>query len=150
MTDLSPAARVEAPDTARSREGLSPWASAMTRAVAATLFATEEGDAPADRLDWLCDDLDDFLARSGARSRAMFRLCLTAIAYVAPLYAKRLGPFHALDAPTRARALERMERGPFGLALFGAKALLCIVWYEHPAVALAAGHDGGCLNPRAQ
>jgi len=41
----------------------------------------------------------------------------------------------------RARALERMERSPLSLALFGAKALVSIVYYEHPDPARSIGYE---------
>jgi hypothetical protein len=117
-----------------------------TRALVETLFATDDTPAPAARVDWLCDDLDDFMARSGPRARSVYRLCLFAVTWLAPLHARRLGAFHGLDFAARADALERMERGPAGMAVFGAKAILCILWYEHPDNARMTGHDGRCLG----
>ena len=76
----------------------------------------------------------------------MFRLCVTAVALAAPWHIGRLSALHRLADDDRTRALERMERGPFGLAVFGAKAVLCILWYEHPEVARAVGYDGRCLR----
>jgi hypothetical protein len=143
--DQAPA-RIAVPDAAPRQEGLSVGLRTAVRAIASTLFTTEAGVPEGDRLDWLCDDLDDFLGRSGPRARGLLRLCVTAITWLGPLHARRLGPFHALDPATQTLALERMEQGPLGLAVFGAKTLLCIVWYEHPAVARAAGYDGRCLR----
>jgi hypothetical protein len=138
--------RIEVPDAAPRQAGLRAGQRAAVRALAATLFATEEGPPDGARLDWLLDDLDDFLGRSGPRARGLFGLCVRAITWVAPWRVGALGPFESLDEPTRTRALERMERGPLGLAVFGAKAILCIVWYEHPDVARGAGYDGRCLR----
>ncbi len=148
MTDLSPlpAERIEVPDAVPPGPGLSPSLRAATRGLVETLFATEEGPAPADRVDWLCDDLHDFMARSGARARGLYRLCVTAITWLGPLHVRRLGRFADLPFEARAEALERMERGPFGMAVFGAKAMLCILWYEHPANARRTGSTGGCLG----
>lgn len=117
-----------------------------TRALVEALFATEDGPAPADRVDWLCDDLDDFMARSGARARSLYQLCLFAVTWLAPLHVRRVGAFHGLDFATRAEALERMERGPLGMAVFGAKAVLCFIWYEHPDNARMTGYDARCLG----
>jgi hypothetical protein len=39
-----------------------------------------------------------------------------------------------------------MERSALGLAVFGAKAILCIVYYEHPDAAGAVGFDASCLD----
>lgn len=146
MPQLSPLPRIDVPDAVRSGRGLSPWMRDATRAFAETLFTTDDGAPSAERLDWLCDDLDDFLARSGGRARGVYGLCVTAVGWLAPLHLRRLGAFHHLAPELRTRALERMERGPFGLAIFGAKAILCILWYEHPEGARHAGYDGKCLT----
>lgn len=140
------ATRVEVPDAPRPGRGVSPRVRDATRALVEALFATDEGPAPADRIDWLCDDLDDFMARSGARARSVYQLCLFAITWLAPLHVRRVGAFHSLDFVTRAEALERMERGPAGMAVFGAKAILCFLWYEHPENAKLTGYDGKCLG----
>ena len=115
-----------------------------THALAEALFTTEAGPPPEDRLAWLVDDLDDFLSRSGPRARFVYRLCLLAITIVAPLMIGRLPPYRALSREQRARALERMEHSTLGLAVFGAKAMLCILYYEHPDAARLIGHDNLC------
>jgi hypothetical protein len=143
---LTAPGRVEVPDAAPRQRGLRAGQRDAVRAIAATLFATEDGPPDGARLDWLCDDLDDFLGRAGPRARGLFSLCVTAVTWLAPWRVGALGPFESLDEATRTRALERMERGAFGLAVFGAKAVLCIVWYEHPEVARAVGYDGRCLR----
>lgn len=129
--------------------GVSRRAKLTSRAVAETLFTTREGPPPADRLDWLVDDLDDFLARAGSRARLIYRLCILAIAIVAPLLVWRLPPFRALSASRRTVALERLERSPLGLALLGAKAVLCILYFEHPDAAKLVGYDGACVEEDA-
>ncbi|RLB53084.1 MAG: hypothetical protein DRJ42_12995 [Deltaproteobacteria bacterium] len=138
--------RVDVPDRVLGRRGLGGAAKGTARAVAEALFTTRDGPPPADRLDWLVDDLDDFVAQSGPRAGRVFGLCLFAISFLGPLLAFRLVPFRWLSLSTRTRALERMERSPFALALFGAKALLCIVYYEHPDAAATIGFDGTCLT----
>jgi hypothetical protein len=95
---------------------------------------------------WLLDDLDHFLGHAGAQARFSFGLCVRAVAWVCPWLVGRPGPFAALSLAQRLRALERLERTPLGLALFGAKALLCLVWYEHPENERAIGYDGRCLR----
>jgi hypothetical protein len=137
--------RVEVKDRILGRHGMSPTMRKTTRAVAETLFTTIDGPPPAARLDWLVDDLDDFVAQAGTRARLMLWLCLTAISVLAPLLVLRGVPFRALSLETRARALEKMEESPFALAVFGAKAILCIVYYEHPDAAALTGYDATCL-----
>jgi hypothetical protein len=72
-----------------------------------------------------------------------------AISVLGPLHVSRLPPFRRLSQEQRARALERMERGPFSLAVFGAKAILCILYFEHPGPAREIGFDGSCLVSEA-
>jgi hypothetical protein len=115
------------------------------RALAEALFATLAGPPPADRLDWLVQDLDDFLGRSGARSRVLLRLSLLAVSVVAPLMVFRLQPLRALPLDRRTEALERFERSFFALPLFALKAILCVLYYEHPDAAREIGFDGACM-----
>lgn len=146
---MSDALRVVVPDAVIGGRGLSSGQRTVALALAETLFSTDAGPPPADRLQWLADDLDDFFAHSGARSRSVFVLCVTAIDLVAPLFVGRLGRFSKLTLAERFAALTRFEASPMGLAFFGAKAALCIVWYEHPAAAREVGFDGNCLKRSA-
>lgn len=117
------------------------------RAVAETLFTTEQGPPPAERIDWLVEELDDFVKHAGPRARTLFRLCLLGVETTAPVLIGRPPPFHRLSAETRTRALEAMEQNAaFGLAVLGAKAPLCIIYYEHPSAAASVGFDGQCLT----
>lgn len=145
---MADGSRVVVPDGVRGGDGLSAGARAVAVAVAATLFARADGPPPEERLRWLADDLDHFFAHAGPRSRSVFLLCITAIDLAAPLLVGRLGRFSSLPHADRARALSRFEESPLALAFFGAKAALCIVWYEHPAAAGEVGYDGLCLKRR--
>jgi len=137
--------RVEVPDRVRGRAGLTRRMRLATHALAETLYTTEQGPPPAERLDWLVNDLDDFFTQAGKRSRFAYRLCLLAVSALAPLMVWRPPPFRKLPRPTRTRALERMERSVLGLAVFGAKAILCILYYEHPDASRFIGFDASCL-----
>lgn len=145
MSDPNPP-RVEVEDAVVGRTGLTRRMRLATAAVAETLFTTREGPPPRERLEWLVDDLDHFFAQAGKRARFAYRLCLLAVSVLAPLMVMRLPPFRRLSAETRTRALERMERSALGLAVFGAKAVLCILYYEHPAAARLIGYDASCLR----
>jgi hypothetical protein len=126
--------------------GLSPGARAASRSLAEALFATHEGPPPGSRLDWLVDDLAHFMAHAGARARFAYGLCLMAVSWLAPLLIGRPGSLAALPLERRIDALERLEQSPFALAFFGAKTILCILYYEHPEAARAAGVDASCLR----
>lgn len=138
--------RVVVEDRVLGRQGLSPRMRAASYAVAETLFTTRHGPPPAARLEWLCDDLDDFLQHAGPRARLVYRSCILAVSRYAPLLVRRPVAFSKLSPELRTEALEKMERGAGGLAVFGAKALLCFIYYEHPDAAAEIGFDASCLN----
>jgi hypothetical protein len=116
------------------------------RAVAEAVFSTDAGPPPPARLDWLCVELADFLSRAGARTRLMLRLALLAVSLVAPLLAGRLPPLRRLSLSERIRALTLLEQSPFGAPVLAVKALLCVLYYEHPDAAREIGFDSECLG----
>lgn len=135
-------------DSRASRPGLPPRVLRAARAVAEALFATEEGPPPGDRLDYLERDLADFFGHVTLRARLLFRACLATVFWLAPLLISRLPPLSRLAPEERVRALERLEATPLSLPLLGAKAILCIVYYEHPDAAREIGWDQECMGPR--
>jgi hypothetical protein len=116
------------------------------RAIAEALFLTADGPPPADRVEWLVNDLEDFLARSGARTRLIFGVAMLAVAVLAPLFSFRLTSLSRIDVEERARVLERLEN-TFGPPVLAVKALLCVLYYEHPDAQRHVGFDGGCMLP---
>lgn len=138
--------RIEVPDQIRPGVGLSASDRRASLALAEALFSTPEGPPPSERLGWLIDDLDHFMAHAGPRARLAYGLCLRAISWIAPLLVGRPGSLAGLDLPLRIKALERFERSPVALTFFGAKTILCILYYEHPEAARAAGVDPSCLR----
>lgn len=109
------------------------------------MFATDDGPPPGSRLRWMCHDLEDLLRRIRGRGTFLFHLCLWLVSTLAPLLVLRPMPLRALPIALRARALERYERSPLGLTLFVLKAMMCIVWFEHPESAREVGFDGRAL-----
>lgn len=124
--------------------GLSPRALASVRALAEALFATDAGAPPSERMTWLCAELDDFFARVGAKSRVVFVLSLFVVGVVAPILIGRFRPLRALPLDERTRALDKMEQGHLSLPLLALKAMLCVLYYEHPDAAREIGFDGRC------
>jgi hypothetical protein len=114
--------------------------------VAEALFATEAGPPAPARLGWLVAELSDFLARIGSRARWSFRLAMWALVWFAPLRIGRLPPLARLSRAERLDALERLERAgmPQAAAIFAVKAVLCILYFEHPEAAAEIGFDGRC------
>lgn len=117
------------------------------RVVAEAVFATGAGAPPAERLDWLCLELEDFLARAGSQTRLTLRLALLAISVLAPLVVLRFTPLKRMPVAERARAIGQLEHSSLGAPVLAIKALLCVLYYEHPDAAEEIGHDGQCLLP---
>jgi hypothetical protein len=115
------------------------------RAVAEAVFLRADGPPPASRLDWLALELEDFLARSGTQTRVVFRLSLFVVSLLAPLSIGRLRSLESLPLRERVRALGRLE-DRFGPPVLAVKALLCVLYYEHPDAAREVGFDGSCLT----
>jgi hypothetical protein len=113
-------------------------------AIAEALFAGATGPPPPDRLRWLCDDIADFLAHAGPRARTVFHACAHATTWLAPPLIGARPPLARLSIADRTRALAAMERGALAGAFLGAKALLSMMWFEHPDSAREIGHDGRC------
>ncbi|MBS2016406.1 MAG: hypothetical protein JST00_26210 [Deltaproteobacteria bacterium] len=136
----------------REREvGLGPSASRSVRAFIEALFARKgEGDElvlpPRDRTEWVCNEIDDFVARASMRSYLVVVLSLFVVDIVAPLFLRRVGRLASLEPADRIHALERFEKSSLSPVLLAVKALVCIHYYEHPDAAREVGFDGACLG----
>lgn len=120
---------------------LSESARRDARAFGEALFARSLDQAPpAERMAWFIADLDDFVAHLNLRARLLFLLCLFAVTW-APLLSGRFGRLRGLSVAERIEALEVLERSPASLALFGARAIVSLVYYEHPDAAAEIGWD---------
>lgn len=117
------------------------------RTVAEAVFATASGPPPAERLDWLALELEDFLARAGSQTRLTLRLALFALSILAPLMVLRFTSLSRLPVGERARAIGRLEHSSLGSPVLAVKALLCVLYYEHPDASEEIGFDGQCLVP---
>ncbi len=144
MSRLPP--RLVPADAADHRWRLSAPLRAATRAFAEALFSDGASPPPADRLDWMLDEVSDFLAHSGPQARAVFQASILGITSTAPLSIGKVPPLARLSLADRVRAVERFEASPLGLAVLGAKAICSLAYYEHPDAAAAIGADGGCLT----
>jgi hypothetical protein len=113
-------------------------------AIAEALFLTADGPPPAERIAWLVNDLEDFLARAGERTRFVFGLAMFAVAFLAPLVSFRFTSLANMNVDERARVLERLEN-VFGPPVLAVKALLCVLYYEHPDAQRHIGFDGECM-----
>jgi hypothetical protein len=116
------------------------------RTVAEALFSTEAGAPPAERLDWLERELADFLGRTGLFSVLVLRFSLFAVFFLAPVTIGRFRSLSALELPERCRALDRFDHSVLSPALLACKAILCILYFEHPDTIREIGLDMGCLR----
>ena len=115
------------------------------RAVAEALFCDEKGPPPAERIDWLCRDFDDFVQQAGARSGAILHGGLAVANWLAPLAIGKAPPLSRLTLAERVEALHKTEGTPAGLPLLAIKAMLCMIYYEHPDAMAEIGADSDCL-----
>lgn len=97
-------------------------------------------------MQWFVDDVDDFVAHLNLRAALLFRLCLFVVTWVAPLLVGRIAPLSSLSMSERIAALDALERTSASLALFGARAVTSLCYYEHPDAAAELGWDRKCLS----
>lgn len=133
--------------TARPVEAPSPVVRAWARVVMEALFATDAGAPDATRVEEVLDDFLDFVARAPLRGRLIMALSLFALVWVAPLFVWRLPTLDGLDLDKRAEALERIEQSLLGPAALAPKAILCLLWFEHPATRVETRTEVTCLLP---
>jgi hypothetical protein len=116
---------------------------ATMMSIAEAVFASEEGAPPPDRIEWLRREYVDLMSRASARGRFLFWSGSLVVSLVAPLLAGRLRSFRRLALADRIAALERFEAHPLGSILIALRAVLCLLWYEHPEVAREVGMSWG-------
>jgi hypothetical protein len=116
-------------------------------AIAEAVFARDGSPPSTDRIAWIEREIEDFLARAGARSRLMFSFMVWLTTLLAPLLSGHFALLGSLPVAERVRALSRLEKR-FGEPLLAVKAILCLIYYEHPDAARDVGFDGQCLVPR--
>lgn len=132
-------------------EGLGPRAKRALRALVEAIFAREDERGaivppPAERVDWVVGEMDDFLARVSGRSHAVVLLSLFVVSIAAPLFLRRLGTLASLSPSDRVDALHRLETSGLSPALLAVKALASVHYYEHPDAAREVGFDGACMK----
>lgn len=134
-------------DSRAPAPGLSPRAMRRVRDVAEALFSTDEGPPLPARLDWMEKDLSDFFGNANWRAAFLFRTCLFTVTWLAPIILWRLPPIGRLAVGDRVEAIERFEHVPLAvLTVLAVKAILSLVYYEHPDSAQEIGWDQECMG----
>lgn len=134
----------------RRRRGATvpPSVPTTARVVAEALFSPDGSMPDEERLAFIERDFGDFYARAQGNARLILRLSLFVLMYVAPLLVFRPGSLRSLSIPMRAHALERLEGSPLAPAALAVKAMLCILWFEHPTTQGETNTDPSCMHAR--
>jgi len=105
------------------------------RAISEAIFSEDEEPINAARLDWLIHEYQDFMSRAPSKQRLLFTLATLVVAFCGPLFILRFQSFSSLSLTLRIRALRRLETRPAGKILIPLRAILCLIYYEHPEAA---------------
>ena len=122
---------------------------ARARAVAEALFSTASAPPPMERLDWLSSELRSFVGHSGEDARRILGLSLFAVTVLGPLLSGKFG-FLDRSLEERRAILERVEKSLLSTTLLAVKAVLCILYFEHPDATREIGGPFGCLVDQSQ
>lgn len=117
--------------------------------MAECLYVSESGPPPPARLKWLGRELDDFLERIGPDARTSYLAGLFILSLLAPLLSGSFTPLRNMPLERRAKALDRFESSFASGLLLAVKAMLCIIYYEHPDAAASIGFDAECMLAKA-
>ncbi|MCC7386755.1 MAG: hypothetical protein IT384_33275 [Deltaproteobacteria bacterium] len=113
--------------------------------LAESLFDRGQG-LPPERVRWMLDDLADFLGHAGHKTELFFLITLFLIEYLPPLFG-RFSRMSRLPLPARVAYLERLDRSRLAALIALPKAMLGLIWYEHPESLLETGYDHQPLLP---
>jgi hypothetical protein len=107
--------------------------------VAEALFSVRGAPPPQERMAWLAAELDDFMARAAGAGRLQFAAASLLVTLLAPLRIGRLPGLGRLSLRDRVYALERFEETLAAPLLIALRAILCLLYYEHPDAAREVG-----------
>ena len=116
------------------RTTIRPRHAPLVRALAEAMFAHDR-EPEASRLDGFVDEVDSYVSHASRTLRFGLLVMLQVIRFAPLLLLWRFATFESLACPDRVHVLERMERSrfvPLTLVLVAFKAILCLVYFEHP------------------
>ncbi|MFO0724955.1 MAG: hypothetical protein U1E65_14335 [Myxococcota bacterium] len=119
---------------------------APIRALAYALFDRGQGLVPA-RLDWMIADLSDFLDGAGPKTRWLFIVNLLVLDLLAMVLRKRLKRLRSLSPEEGVAFLEALDESNLAILIALPKAMLSLIYFEHPDAAAETGFDGRPLIP---
>ncbi|MBI4817836.1 MAG: hypothetical protein HY791_16365 [Deltaproteobacteria bacterium] len=125
-------------------ESLAPAAVGLAEA----LFDRGAG-IPADRIEWTLHEVDELSIASGFKTRALFLVTLFLVEHLSFLFGE-LAKLSDLDLRSRVRYLARLDASPLAALVALPKALLCLVYFEHPEALRETGYDGKPMIEHAQ
>ena len=114
----------------------------VLRAVAEAMFS-EDGEVEASRLDAHLDEVDAFVSSASKPLRAGLRFALFVVRIAPVLLFMHARRIESLSVEERVRVLSRLERSPFAhlsLAFVGWRAVMTLVFYEHPVELATLGY----------
>lgn len=146
MTELVQTTPMSAwPSPPRRRRLLGRRRAAILRAVAETIFWDGTQPVPPERLDWLAVEIDDYLGATTGVTRTVVYIALWILQFSPIFTGVRLALFTGSTVPQRLKAFQRLEHSPLFFSSVVAtltKALLCTLYFEHPAANAETGYDG--------
>jgi hypothetical protein len=116
----------------------------VLRAVAEAMFSPD-GEIERARIDAHLDELDSYISAASKPVRAGLRLALFVVRVAPVLLFFRLTTIERLPVDDRVAVLLRLERSAvvsLSLAFTGWRAVMTLVFYEHPDELLRLGYDG--------
>jgi hypothetical protein len=116
------------------------------RVVAEALFSADGTPPDLERLEWLQKDFADFYARAHGNARMVLRASLLVLMWIAPLLSFRFRSLSSLPIHDRIEVLERFEGTVLAPAALAVKAMLCILWFEHPVTVRETATEATCLG----
>lgn len=116
----------------------------VLRAIAEAMFS-QDGEVESARLDAHLDDVDAFISCASKPVRAGLRVALFVVRIAPVLLLFRLRMIESLAVEERAAVLSRLERSPLAnlsLAFIGWRAVMTLLFYEHPIELASIGYAG--------
>jgi hypothetical protein len=148
-TELEVSSTALVPPPPRRTPFLTPGRRRILRSIAEALFWDGREPVPAERLDWMLVELEDYLAATTGMTRTVVYIALTFIQVSPPFSIWKPRFMTACSIQERLVCLERLEKSPIVFSTLLAvltKAVLSTIYFEHPDAMRESGFDGTCAR----